>query len=298
MSAASGASWGCAMCWRAASAGPASGCASPGQLVDAETGAHLWADRFDGQVEEIFALQDRITDAVVGAIAPEIRAAEIERAARKRPESLDAYDHFLRAQAAILQFRLGEADRHLGEAIALSPGYGEAKALRAWLATILWHPETVTTSERQALAARMADEVLRMPGVDIEAQAYAGYTLAFLTDEFERGLGHVTRAIELCPNCVSAWGSSCLLNGMHGNTAVALKHGEEALRLNPRDPLSYRVHMGMALAFIVTLDWQRLLETVERTRPFMHQVQVFRINEIVALVHLGGLSGPASWPRG
>ena len=260
-----------------------------GQLIDAETGAHLWADRFDGLLEDVFDLQDRITAAVVSAIAPEIRAAEIERAVTKRPESLDAYDLFLRGQAAIHQFRIREADQRLAQAVALAPDYADAKALRAWVRTLLWHPDTVVTQESADFARRSAEEVIATPGADIEALAYAGYTLAFFTDEFERGIAYVTRAIELCPNCNSAWGSSCILHGMHGDTARALEHGETALRLNPRDPLSYRVHMGMMLAFIVERQWGRVLDCIERVRPFMNQVQVFRVNEIAALANLGRL---------
>jgi adenylate cyclase len=260
-----------------------------GQLIDAETGAHLWADRFDGPVEDVFDLQDRITGAVVGAIAPEIRHAEIERAVRKRPESLDAYDHFLRAQAAIVQFRFRDADERLAQAVAVTPDYSEAKALRAWLRTLVWHPDTKLTAESRDFACRMAEEVLEAPAADIEAQAYAGYTLAFLTDQFERGLGHVTRAIEVCPSCNSAWGSSCLLNAYRGDTNVALQHGETALRLNPRDPLSYRVHNGMMWAFVFDADWDKVLDCMERVRPFMNQVQVFRIMEIAAQVNLGRL---------
>lgn len=258
-----------------------------GQLIEAESGAHLWADRFDGVVEDVFDLQDRITGAVVGAIAPVVRMTEIERATRKRPENLDAYDHFLRAQAAIAQFRLREADEQLADSLARASDYSEAKALRGWLRTVVWHSDTRLTADSRDFACRMAEEVLQAPGADIEAQAYAGYTLAFLTDEFERGLSHVTQAIELCPNCNSAWGSSCLLNAMRGSTAVALEHGETALRLNPRDPLSYRVHIGMMLACVVAQDWERALECVERARPFRNQVLVFRVNEIAALVHLG-----------
>jgi adenylate cyclase len=260
-----------------------------GQLIDAETGAHLWADHFDAPLEDVFDLQDRITAAVVGAIAPEIRNAEIERAARKRPDNLDAYDHFLRAQAAIVQFRLRDADRHLAEAIARSLNYAEPKALWAWLSTILWHPEADTTPERQAAACRTAEEVLLTPGAEIEAKAYAGYTIAFLTDEFDRGLGHVTRALELCPSCSSAWGSSCLLDALHGNTDVAIRHGAEALRLNPQDPMSFRVLMGMSHAAVIDGDWQRVLDGVERARPFINHVSMFRIDAITALVRLGRL---------
>jgi adenylate cyclase len=260
-----------------------------GQLIDAETGAHIWADRFDGALEDVFDLQDRITAAVVGAIAPEIRSAEIERATRKRPENLDAYDHFLRAQAAINQFRLREADTRLSAALDLAPDYTDAMALRAWIRTILWHADTVVNDENCAFAVRTANFVLAAPDADIEAQAYAGYVIAFFTEDFERGLSHVTQAIETCPSCNSAWGSSCLLNGMHARTETALTHGETALKLNPRDPMAYRVHMGMAFADIANRDFESLLARLDRIRAFVNSVLVFQFYEIAANANLGRL---------
>ncbi|MBY8975184.1 adenylate/guanylate cyclase domain-containing protein [Rhodobacteraceae bacterium NNCM2] len=102
-----------------------------GQLIDTETGNHVWADRYDGIIEDIFELQDRITAAVVEAIAPRIELAEIERAARKRPDSLGAYDHYLRARAALNNLQIAEAARLLDEAVEASSDYAKAKAVRA-----------------------------------------------------------------------------------------------------------------------------------------------------------------------
>jgi adenylate cyclase len=129
--------------------------------------------------------------------------------------------------------------------------------------------------------------VFAAPDTDIEAAAYAGYVLAFYTDGFERGLAHVERAIEICPNCVSAWGSSCLLNGMRGRSEVALEHGERALRLNPRDAMAYRLHYGMALAHLARRDWQAMLRSVEHARIFENSVVTFRVFEVAALQLLG-----------
>jgi adenylate cyclase len=258
-----------------------------GQLVDAESGAHLWAERFEGELEDVFALQDRITEAVVGAIAPEIRNAEIERTARKRPESLDAYDHFLRAQAAVNRFRMDEADASLETAIRLAPDYPIAKGMRAWIHTLVWHPQIGPWPEHRALSLQLAKEVFWAPDADVEATAYAGYALAFYSDEFERGLAHVERAVEEAPNCVSAWGSSCLLNAMCGRSGRALDHGEKALRLNPRDPMAYRVHFGMAIAHLALRDYRAMLVCIDRARIFKDSVRSFHHYEIAALMLSG-----------
>ncbi len=258
-----------------------------GQLIDAETGGHLWADHFDGEMRDVFELQDRITEAVVAAIAPEIRNAEMGRAALKRPDSLDAYDHFLHAQSEVNRFWMREADASLAAAIRLAPSYPIANGMRAWLHTLVWHPLFGPSPERTELALRLADAVFAAPDADVEASAYAGYVLAFYTEGFERGLLHVERAVEASPNCVSAWGSSCLLNGMRGRSEPALAHGERALRLNPRDPMAYRIHYGMALAHLARRDWQGALASVERARLFENSVVTFRVIEVAALQLLG-----------
>src|SRR4030095_3844278 len=105
-----------------------------GQLIDTATGAHLWADRFDGGLDEVFDLQDQVSASVVGAISPKLEQAEIERAARKPTESLDAYDHFLRGMACVHQWTREaniQALEHFRSAIELDPGYAAAYALAA-----------------------------------------------------------------------------------------------------------------------------------------------------------------------
>jgi adenylate cyclase len=229
-----------------------------GQLIDAETGAHIWAERYDGVLEDVFELQDRITQAVVGAIAPAIRQSEIGRATLKRPGSLGAYDHFLRAQAAIYRFDFAAADAQLAQALERAPDHAMAKALRGWIRTLLWNPDTRPNDQRFDFAIAMAREALALPDTDIEAQAYAGYILAFLGQDIEFGLSLIEHAVASCPNCASAWGSSCILYGLKGDVPRALAHGEEALRLNPADPLGYRVYMGMSLAHIGDRNWTAL----------------------------------------
>jgi hypothetical protein len=117
------------MCWKEACARPRIGCAS---AVDAATGTHLWADRFDGALKDVFDLQDQVTAGVLGAIAPRLGRAEIERARRKPTESLDAYDYFLRGMAHLHRWThqdSDEAPRHFSRAIALDPDFAPAYGL-------------------------------------------------------------------------------------------------------------------------------------------------------------------------
>lgn len=257
------------------------------QLIDTESGTHVWADRYDGTLEDVFDLQDQITESVVSSIAPGIMQAEIDRSARKRPHSLDAYDHFLRAQAAIYRFKFDEADDFLSKALELSSEYPLASALRGWIRTLLWNPDTRPNKQRFEFAIQMARDVLATANTDLEAQAYAGYVLAFLSEEPEYGLSLVERVVEVSPNCVSAWGSSCILHGLMGEAATAQAHAKEVLRLNPNDPLNYRVYMGISLSQIAEEDWKGLKETAGKVKAFHNSVTVFRLNELVAEMALG-----------
>jgi hypothetical protein len=110
----------CATCWKVRSERPATGCASPASC-DTATGAHIWADRFDGALDDIFELQDQVASSVAGAIEPKLMAAEIERAARKPTANLDAYDLNLRARARVHLGRLDEARAELGRLLAIDP---------------------------------------------------------------------------------------------------------------------------------------------------------------------------------
>jgi adenylate cyclase len=125
-----GVSLGCATCWKGAFARRQTECASRGQLVDTATGAHLWANRFDGGLGDIFDLQDQVAESVVGAIAPAVEKAEIERAKRKPTESLDAYALYLRGLAKLYQFANRQANdealRLFNSAIELDPDFASA----------------------------------------------------------------------------------------------------------------------------------------------------------------------------
>ncbi len=125
-----------------------------GQLIDTATGAHLWADRFDGGLEDIFDLQDDVTASVVSAMAPKLEQAEIARAKRKPTESLDSYDYFLRGMASVYQWTcddIGEALKLFYRAIALDPNFATAYGMAAWC--YLW-PGAGDCGDRAAGEAR------------------------------------------------------------------------------------------------------------------------------------------------
>ena len=267
-----------------------------GQLIDAATGTHIWAERYDGEVADVFDLQDRISGAVVAAIAPEIRGAEIGRAARKRPESLDAYDRYLRGLDAMGTGRLEDAAQWLDAAIETAPGFAKAVALRAWLGTLVQSYGRLVPSDQRAEARQLAERALELDSADPEVAAYAGYTVAFC-DDHDRGLRLLDEAIRRCPSFAWAWVSSGFVHAYRGRAAEAVVRAETALRLSPRDPMAFRVNVALGLAHIVAEDWERLLENARQGLALNPRAMVFYRHVAIAQTHLGRPSEAAEAVR-
>jgi adenylate cyclase len=211
-----------------------------GQLIDATTGAHLWADRFDGSLEDVFELQDKITERVVGAIEPTLRKVEIERARRKSAENPDAHDLYLRALPHVYAFRPDEnlaGLELLRKAINLDPAYGPALAYAAWcLEQRLvrgWPP--VGQDDREAAIA-LARRAIAAGSEDAMVLVVAGFVLVMVARDYDSGLDAVRRALKLNPGAgfVAHLSSAALVFG--GNPEDALVHAERAMVLSPMDP--------------------------------------------------------------
>ena len=221
-----------------------------GQLIDAATGAHLWADKFDGALKDIFDLQDQITASVVGAIAPHLDLAEMDRAKRKPTESLQSYDYYLRGLAYHLQFTRAASDAALplfGKAIELDPGFALAYAglaslfvqRKAWL----WSDDPVADEIRAVGSARQA---LQLSKDDALVLSNSGSALMFCTGETDEAVAHFQKAIGLDPNLASAWFWAGWARTILGEHQAAIEHYHRALRLSPLDPRVYNAQSGLA----------------------------------------------------
>ena len=170
-----------------------------GQLIDTATGAHLWADRFDGGLEDVFDLQDRVTTNVVGAIAPTLERAEIERAKRKPTERLDAYDYFLRGMASVHQWTSDANDgalRMFRKAIELDPDFASAYGMAAWCYTWRWiNRWTIDRVQETAEATRLARRAVDLGEDDAVALERGGYALAFVAHDLGRCRSHRSGAL-------------------------------------------------------------------------------------------------------
>jgi TolB-like protein len=221
-----------------------------GQLVDTSTGTHIWADRFDGALEDIFDLQDQLSTMIVGAISPKLEKAEIERAARKPTDSLHAYDYYLRAMASFhrgSRKSLGQALELFKKTIEIDPDFASAYAMAAWCYSVhLWFwragREEASEAERLArLAARLGTD-------DATALSVAGFVLADIARDFDIGIAMVSRALTLNPNLLTAWFLGGWVRLINGEPDVAIEHFAHAERLSPFDPFIWGVHAGIANA--------------------------------------------------
>jgi TolB-like protein len=211
------------------------------QLCEAEAGAQVWAGRFDGDLADIFDLQDRLTEAVVGAIEPSLRLAEVARARAKPTESLTAYDLYLRALPHRFVTHEGndEALRLLRRAIAIDPGFTAPKGTLAGLHTLRFTHGWASQSDVEE-AIRLAREVVDGGGEDAPgALAWAGHGLAFFAKDYESGNAAVERALLLAPNSALVLRVAGWLRVYVGDAPTAVAHLERAMRLSPVDPAKF-----------------------------------------------------------
>ena len=211
-----------------------------GQLIDASTGAHLWAERFEGGLEDIFDLQDDITLRVVGAIAPKLEQAEIVRAMRKPTESLDGYDYYLRAMS---NFHKGgredisEALRLFRMAIEFDDNFSSAYGMAAWCYARRKMNGWADEGSSEGLEAeRLAGRAVKCGNDDAVALASSGIAIGYMFTDFDRAVSLLDRAQALNPNLAMAWHLGGWIRCFNGQQDLAVEHLERAVRLSPVDP--------------------------------------------------------------
>jgi adenylate cyclase len=224
------------------------------QLIDGPSSNHLWADKYDGAVTDIFDLQDRITASVVGAIQPSVRFAEIERSRRKRPENLDSYDFVLRAYPKVWSLERtanAEALKLLNQAIAIEPDYPLALSLAAWC-----HAQQVVYNWA-AEPASVRNEALRLAQAAAAASGEDPTILTVLGAAYSIVRSHgvaarlLEKALALDPNSAWAWNRSGWLQTYLANPDTSIDHFERALRLSPFDPMNFNACIGIGAAHLV-----------------------------------------------
>jgi adenylate cyclase len=241
------------------------------QLIETQAGAHIWAEHYDGTIDDIFDLHDRITERVAGQLQPSIRMAEIERARRKRPRDQGAYDFTMRAMPHVWALEKEESARALtllDDALAIDPGYPLALSLAGWChaqrSVYNWSEEV---GDSQARAFELAEKAAELSSDDPLILAVLGAVHTFVRN-FGTARILLERAVALDPNAAWAWHRLGWLDNYADRPERALEHFERALRLSPLDPINFNNYVGMASAHEVaqnydmaaTLYWRGLEE--------------------------------------
>jgi adenylate cyclase len=267
-----------------------------GQLIDTITGNQVWGERYDGVLDDIFELQDRITEAIVGAIQPNVRAAEIKTARVRRPQDVRAYDLLLAALPAFWEFdarSTGRAIRDLGRALELDPQYALAHSLLSWFHTqnriyhFLGDPE-----EEKRLALLHAQSGFRLDADDATVVAILATAEMLLTDNLLSAAEHINRALRIDPNASWAWNRSGFLKVYMNEPEAAISDFRTAIRLSPLDPFSVHSIQGIGAAHFVAGRYEEALawnEKASAARPNM--IWVNRLS-VVCAAH-GGQAGKA-----
>jgi tetratricopeptide (TPR) repeat protein len=241
-------------------------------LIEAASGAHIWADRFEGGLEDIFELQDQVTSRVVSAISPALEQVEFERSRRKPTKDLQAYDYYLRGMSCLYKSkeRNDEALDHFHKAMNLDPHFARsfAEAAFCYAQQRGYGPNIDRTRERSE-AERLARRALELDRKDPTVLALAGWVLAYEVGRIEDGAALLDSAIELDPNLFFGWHYRGWTSSFLGERK-AIEFHERALRLSPLDPKAFLAHSGIAFAHFLAGSYDEASSwaaTALRQRP-------------------------------
>ena len=261
------------------------------RLVETETAANVWADKYDSTLGDIFALQDELTMSVIGAVEPTLRKAEVERVRRKRPDSLDAYDLFLRALPFATAGMPGDADKALDflqEAIRLEPNYAAVHGLLAWCHEQRYLRGGLNPDARQAGLIH-AHAAIATGSDDAMALAMGGFSVAVLERDYHVALEAIDRAIALSPSSALAYGFGSIIRAWIGEDSRAIEHARIGIRLSPYDPLVHVPYIGLAYAHFFTGNFVEAASAASRAAAANPRFSVPRYLHTAALVCLDRL---------
>ena len=261
-----------------------------GQLVDATTNAHIWADRCDGALSDVFELQDHVTSSVIGAIEPRLRLSEIERVSRKQSD-LSAYDLYLRALAQVHRYSqegMRDAIPFLRRALTIDPFYAPASAMFGFCRALQRARGWEGLSEAEiAEALQLSRQALDVGKDDPDALWMAADAISILAHDHARAAGAIDRALKLNPNSAHAWMAKGWIACCQNQPRSAIEALTRGVRLSPLDPLGYFFKGGLALAHLAIGQYQEALEWADLCfREYPRYTPALRI-KVVCHAHLG-----------
>jgi TolB-like protein/cytochrome c-type biogenesis protein CcmH/NrfG len=264
-----------------------------GQLIDTTTGAHIWAERFDGALDDIFELQDQVASSVAGAMEPKLRQSEIERASRKPTANLTAYDLYLRALAQsyrLTEDGVAEAVVLARQALVIDPSYAPAAALVGWCRVLQrvrgWG---ALSDEDIAEACLLARQALEAERDDAETIRQAAFTLFCLAGEAAMAAAALDRALARNPNAAQAWSARGIIHAVRNEPEAAIEAIERARRLSPFNRHAFGYAANIAVAHLVARRFEQAIEWADRALHDQPRTVTGMRAKVVALAHLGRL---------
>jgi TolB-like protein len=264
-----------------------------GQLIDTATGAHIWADRFDGRLDDIFDLQDQVASNVAGAIEPKLRQSEIDRAIRKPAANLTAYDLYLRALAQSYRYTeegLAEAVALAQQALAIDPSYAPAAAMVSvcrWMQRVQgWG---ALSADDVGEACRLARQALEAERDDAETIWQAAMTLFRLAGETAMAAAALDRALALNPNAAHAWMARGAIHASRNQPEAAIEAIERARRLSPFDPYTFFYAFTVANAHFAARRFEQAVEWADSAlhdQPRLASAMRLKVTALALLGHL------------
>jgi adenylate cyclase len=258
-------------------------------MVEAESGVHLWGERYDRPLDDIFALQDEITLNVAGAIEPNLREAEIARVKRKRPDSLGAYDFVLRALPHVYVAMPEEAAMampHLRKALALEPDYASAHGFLSWCHEILFVRGGAGEGDRAA-AVHHARAAVTYGRDDATALALGAFVIAMVEHDRVTAFEAFEHARALCPSSAFTLFLGTVALGYAGEAERAIEWAERSLRISPFDRLSFAAYHGLATANFLRGRYEEAANAGRRAVQLNPGFSVSRSLLVAPLVKLG-----------
>lgn len=262
------------------------------QLVDAATGEHLWAERYDGTLDDIFDLQDRITSTVVGTIEPELVRAEGLRLQGKPPSNMDAYDNLLRGLASMHKLTPKETKKALAnfeKAIELDPGYGRAYAFATWVyrRSVQERGLASLSHEDRQRAVELARKALHYDRNDPYVLVYASITFSEIERNLDEASALVDRALSMNANSHRFWNAKARLLAQRGDTEQAIQAGQRAISIGPNDPGIWVTHWAIAEAHLQELQYEQAIGSAKLAILSNERVGPAYYIRAAASAHLG-----------
>ena len=263
------------------------------QLIDSANGAHLWAERFEGDLGDVFALQDRITESVVAVIEPQLQRAEIERLKQKPAANLDAYDLYLRALQLEYEFTedsLNEAIRCLERAVELDPAYAPAFALAAYCYAERAFQAWIKDFENESIiSVRLGNRAIELAPQDGNVLWMSAYAIWWFSADGPRARELFNRSLALNPNSPIALTMSAWLEMPLGETSLARERLERARRLSPRDPHEWMTSLTTAMCNMWDHRFEESIVWADKAFAQNPRALPALRTKLVGLVHTGKL---------